>query len=176
MTLEPVPQDFDGDVAFMTEPTETRVGLMALGTDLVVEGVFADMFARVDARVFVNRVFFDNPVTMETLAAMDADLERCVENILPGLPLDVVAYGCSAGTVAIGEAQLERRIQSVKSGAKTTNPVTAAATAFHTLGARKISILTPYSKDVNAAVAPFFIDKGLDVPVSYTHLTLPTKA
>ncbi len=163
MPQAPQPQDFDGDVAFMTEPIETRVGLMALGTDLVVEGVFADTFRDVDARVFVNRVVFENPVTMETLAAMDADLERCVENILPGLPLDVVAYGCSAGTVAIGEAQLEKRIQAVKPGAKTTNPVTAAATAFHTLGAKRISILTPYSKEVNANVSQFFMDKDLDV-------------
>lgn len=163
MTQPPIPQDFDGAVAFLEEPVETRIGLMALGTDLVVEGVFADMFENVDARVFVNRVVFENPVTMETLAAMDADLERCVENILPGLPLDVVAYGCSAGTVAIGEEQLNRRIQAVKPGTKTTNPVTAAATAFDTLGARRISILTPYSKEVNAEVASFFVGKGLDV-------------
>ena len=163
MPPAPIPQDFDGDVSFMDEPTETRVGLMALGTDLVVEGVFADMFRDLSARVFVNRVVFENPVTMESLAAMDADLERCVENILPGLPLDVVAYGCSAGTVAIGEAKLEKRIQAVKPGAKTTNPVSAAAAALHTLGVGKVSILTPYSKEVNSHVAPFFIDKGLDV-------------
>jgi len=159
----PTPQDFDGSVQFVERHTEKRIGLMALGTDLVVEGVFADMFARVDATVFVNRVVFENPVTMETLAAMDADLERCLENILPGLPLDVVAYGCSAGTVAIGEAKLNARIQAVKPGATTTNPVTAAAMAFNTLGVSKISILTPYSKAVNANVAPFFMDKGLDV-------------
>lgn len=163
MSVVPTPQDFVGEVSFMAEPVETRVGLMALSTDLVVEGVFADMFADVDAEVFVNRVVFENPVTMETLAAMDADLERCLGQLLPGIALDVVAYGCSAGTVAIGEDQLNARIQTVKPGAKTTNPVTAAAAAFHALGVKRISILTPYSKEVNGHVAPFFIDKGLDV-------------
>lgn len=163
MTTAVQPQDFDGTVGFIESVTEKRIGLMALGTDLVVEGVYADMFRGLDATVFVNRVLFENPVTMESLAAMDADLERCLENILPGLPLDVVAFGCSSGTVAIGEEQLNARIQAVKPGAKTTNPVTAAATAMHTLGVKKISILTPYSKEVNAHVAPFFVDKGLDV-------------
>ena len=125
MTQPVQPQDFDGSVGFLETVTEKRIGLMTLGTDLVVEGVFADMFRGVDAALFVNRVLFQNPVTMESLAAMDADLERCLENILPGLPLDVVAFGCSSGTVAIGEAQLNARIQAVKPGAKTTNPVTA---------------------------------------------------
>ncbi|MGI9405514.1 MAG: hypothetical protein ACR2O4_04010, partial [Hyphomicrobiaceae bacterium] len=63
MTYTIEPKDFDGEVVLGEGHTEKRIGLMALGTDLVVEGVFADMFHGLDATVFVNRVVFENPVT-----------------------------------------------------------------------------------------------------------------
>ncbi|MEL7544203.1 MAG: hypothetical protein AAGJ70_10540 [Pseudomonadota bacterium] len=157
------PTEFEGELALDDALPRKRIGVMALGTDAVLEGVFADMFASQPVDMFVNRVLFENPVTMETLAAMDKDLERCLENILPGAPLDVVAFGCSSGTVAIGEEKLAARIQAVKPGTAVTNPVTAAAAAFHTLGVKRISILTPYSIDVNRHVAEFFSRNGLDV-------------
>ncbi|MEO0617792.1 MAG: hypothetical protein AAFZ01_00775 [Pseudomonadota bacterium] len=157
------PTEFDGTIILDETVSRKRIGVMALGTDAVLEDVFADMFTGLPVSIFVNRVVFENPVTMNSLAAMDADIERCLENILPGSPLDVVAFGCSSGTVAIGEDKLAARIRAVKPGAGVTNPVTAAASAFDALGVRRVSILTPYSKEVNRHVADFFLDKGLDV-------------
>ncbi len=139
------------------------IGLIALSTDLVIDPIFAKIFHGLPVELFINRVRFDNPVTPANLEALSHDLDRAVTDLLSDRPLDAIAFGCSSGAVAIGEERLAEKIQRIKPGAAVTNPVTAAIAAMHRLGARRISILTPYTREVNTSIAEFFRAKGLDV-------------
>jgi maleate isomerase len=84
---------------------------------------------------------------------------------LPGSELDVVAYGCTSASMAIGEDKVFDKIRAVRPNARCTTPITGAFAAFRALGARRIGVLTPYRADVNRIVADYIRGRGFDVPV-----------
>ena len=55
------------------------------------------------------------------------------DQILPGQNIDVVAYGCTSGTIAIGEKEITNQIRKSKPNTLVTTPITAALKAFKTL-------------------------------------------
>ncbi|WP_420548304.1 maleate cis-trans isomerase family protein [Curvivirga sp.] len=140
-----------------------KLGLIALSTDHIIEDNLRDMLNDFDVSILTNRIIFDGQVTEDSLAAMAQDLERATHNLLPDKAVDVIAYGCSSGTAAIGEDRLREEIQKVKPSAKVTNPITAAAAAFKALDVTKLSLLTPYIPDVNRKVGETFAAKGLEI-------------
>lgn len=139
-----------------------RVGLIALATDYNSETDLRRMLpAGVD--LFTNRVMNANPVTLENLCAMSGDITRAAAGILPGRGVDVMIYGCTAGAVAIGETELEASIHAAQPGIPCTNPIAAARSALQVLHVTKLSILTPYTESVNAALAENFRDQGFEI-------------
>ena len=58
----------------------------------------------------------------------EARLTTAAELILPGLPLDVVAFGCTSASMVIGEDKVFARIREVRPGIACTTPITAART------------------------------------------------
>ncbi|MGI9425134.1 MAG: maleate cis-trans isomerase family protein [Hyphomicrobiaceae bacterium] len=139
-----------------------RIGLIALATDYNSEADLRRMLpAGVD--MFTNRVLNANPVTLENLRAMSGDITRAAQGILPGHGVDVMIYGCTSGTAAIGEDEVAVRIRAAQPGVPCTNPIAAARAGLHAFQSRRISILTPYTAPVNAALADRFSEQGFDV-------------
>ena len=85
------------------------------------------------------------------------------ELILPSMHLDVVAFGCTSASMALGEAEVFRQIHSARPKVACTTPVTAAFAAFKALGARRIGVLTPYAPEVNAVVRDYLNAHGAEV-------------
>ncbi|MGJ3259506.1 MAG: maleate cis-trans isomerase family protein [Rhodospirillales bacterium] len=139
-----------------------RIGLIILATDYNAEADIRRMLPA-GTELLTNRVMNVNPLTNENLRAMGADITRAAAGILPGRGVDVIAFGCTSGVAAIGEAEVERRIRAAQPGVLCTNPVAAARTALDALGARNISVLTPYIESVNAELARRFGELGLAV-------------
>lgn len=139
-----------------------RVGVIALATDFNIEHELTKLLPR-DVRAFTSRVKNINPLTIENLKTMAPDITRAADCILPGTDLDVVVYACTSGTIAIGEHQIKELIHIARPGVLVTNPVSACLAAFDSLGAKKISILTPYTEAVNRELASFFETQGLEV-------------
>lgn len=139
-----------------------RIGLVGLATDLNSESDLRRM-APAGVEIFTNRIRNTNPVTIANHRAMAGDVTRAAGGILPGLHLDVMIYGCTSGTVAIGEAEITRLIQAARPGIPCTNPISAVLAAFRTLGARRISLLTPYTRTVNDDMAAFLIGRGIEI-------------
>lgn len=139
-----------------------RIGLIALATDFNSEQDLRRMYPD-GVELFTNRVLNSNPVTMENLRNMAGDISRAAAGILPEFDLDAIIYGCTSGTVANGAKKIESLIQQSKPATPVTNPVTAALAAFEFFSARRISILTPYTREVNDEMAKFFAEQGLDV-------------
>jgi maleate isomerase len=139
-----------------------RIGLIILASDFNAEQDLRRMLP-VDVEVFTNRVLNKNPLTLENLRGMTGDISRAATGILPGAELDVIIYGCTSGTIAIGADQIEQLLHTVRPGIPVTNPVNAALAAFKQLNAHKISILTPYILELNQAMLEHFENQGLDI-------------
>ena len=139
-----------------------RIGLVALATDVNSEQDLRRMVPP-GVEIFTNRIANANPVNMANLRAMAGDVTRAAQGILPGNRIDVMAYGCTSGTVAIGAVEIARLIRIARPGVPCTNPIDAALAAFATFGARRLSLLTPYTGPVNDAIAGFLRARGLEV-------------
>ena len=159
--IEHLPFDTDGGIA-----SRARLGLLVLATDFTIEHEWRAIMAGLPGvALYESRILNDAQITPETLRAMEPRIAAATDVILPGSPLDVVAYGCTSASMAIGEEKVFERIRSVRPDAKCTTPITGAFAAFRALGARRIGVLTPYRADVNRIVADYIGARGFEVPV-----------
>ncbi|MZR23187.1 Asp/Glu racemase [Sneathiella chungangensis] len=155
-------RDMDIDYSFDDIAPGGRIGLVALATDYNSETDLRRILPD-GVDLFTNRVMNANPVTIENLRGMSGDITRAASGLLPGYGVDVVIYGCTSGTAAIGGDELQRLIQIAQPGVPCTNPILAASEALRAFNARKISILTPYTEDVNVAIKDSFGAEGFNI-------------
>ena len=140
-----------------------RIGVVALSTDFTIEQDFRRICHNLPVDIFVNRIPFENPLTHKNYLKMADHLPNIVENILPGQKLNTIAYGCTSGTVAIGEKVIISQIRKSKPEAYVTTPITATLRAFEKLNIRKIAILTPYPKLVNQTIYDYLEDRKIEI-------------
>ena len=140
-----------------------RIGVVTLSTDFTIEQDFRRICHNIPVDIFVNRIPFENPLTHENYLKMADHLPKIVENILPDQKLDTVVYGCTSGTVAIGEERITSQVHKSKPGVYVTTPITAALRAFKKLDINKIAILTPYPKLVNEIVYDYLQKRRIEV-------------
>ncbi len=156
---EPVRANYELD----SGPGRYRIGLLALSNDLATERDFINMRSSDDIALFVSRIPNAEICSVENLRAMEPELTRAVSLLIPGSRLDAVAYSCTSGTVVMGYDAVARRIHEERPGIPVVTPITAALAAFRLLGARKISVLTPYTDDVNVRIANYLMNSGLEI-------------
>jgi len=140
-----------------------RIGLLALSTDLTIESDFQSICHSLPIDLFVNRIHNENPLTKENLLKMYDQLESITEKILPGEKINTVAYGCTSGTIAIGEDKVKEKIQLAKPGCYVTTPITSAIKAFNKMNVKKIAVFTPYPESVNKIISEYLIKKNINV-------------
>ena len=140
-----------------------RIGLLALSTDLTIERDFQSICHSLPINLFVNRIHNENPLTKENLLKMYDQIEPVTEKILPGEKINTVAYGCTSGTIAIGEDKVKEKIQLAKPGCHVTTPITSAIKAFNKMNVKKIAVFTPYPESVNNTISEYLIKKNINV-------------
>lgn len=156
-------------LAFQTDlgiGVRATIGLLVLSSDQTIEhefGLVREALAGV--AIYASRVQNDTRITPETLKAMEERLAPAADLILPGTPLDVIAYGCTSGAMTIGPDKVAERVHSVRPEAAVTDPVTAATAGFHSLGVKRLALLTPYTRDINLAMRDYLLEQGFEVPV-----------
>tara|TARA_R110001583_G_scaffold145931_1_gene297976 strand:- start:466 stop:1239 length:774 start_codon:yes stop_codon:yes gene_type:complete len=139
-----------------------RIGVIALATDFNIEQDLRRIYPQ-GVEIFTNRVRNRNPLTIDNLRSMAPGISAAADAILPGTELDAIIYACTSGTVAIGIDRITELVHQTRPGVPVTNPVTAALSAFQRFGAKRISILTPYTQAVNLDVAALFESMGIEV-------------
>jgi len=162
-----------GKVTVGTLPFETdagiagraRIGLIVLASDHTIEHEFRAIIDLPGVALYAARIPNSQIITPQTLAAMESHIADRSSVILPGVELDVIAYGCTSASMVLGEETVFARIREGRPEARPTTPVTAAFAAFDALGARRIAVITPYSRAVNDRVRAYFTAGGYDVPV-----------
>ena len=148
-----------------------KVGLIALSTDQTIENDFNKICSNLPLDIFVNRIHNQNPLTNENLLKMQDDLELVANRILPDEKISTIAYGCTSGTIAIGEAKVRDKILLAKPGCYVTTPVTSAVKAFKIMNINKIALFTPYPDAVNKTILEYFSQKNIEV-LSFASLNL----
>ena len=143
--------------------TNPKIGLLALSTDLTIENDFQSICQDLPIDIFVNRIHNENPLSKENLLKMYDQMESVTEKILPGEKINTVAYGCTSGTIAIGEDRVKEKIQLAKPDCYVTTPITSAIKAFKKMNVKKIALFTPYPESVNKTIYEFFTKKGIQV-------------
>ncbi len=141
------------------------IGLIVLASDQTVEYEFRGIFDLPGVALYESRIYNDTTITPETLKAMEGGMTEAASLILPGIPLDVVAYGCTSGAMTIGDDKVAELIHKVRPGVACTSPMKAALAAFEAFGARRIALLTPYMDEINRTMRDFIEARGFSVPV-----------
>ena len=140
-----------------------RIGLIALSTDFTIEQDYRNICHQLPVDIFVNRIPFENPLNHENYLKMANHIIDVSAQILPSEDVDIIAYGCTSGTIAIGAERIKQEVNNSKPDAKVTTPITAAIKAFNYLGIKKIAVLTPYPKDVNETVFNYLNENNLTI-------------
>lgn len=152
-------------------PLAARIGLIILATDHTTEPDFQRMVASDRVGVYVVRIPYANPVTPENLRRMQPSITAAAGLLLPDETLDAICYSCTSASVVIGDKEVEAAIQVAKPGVPVVTPPMAAMTGLRTLGARRISVLTPYTVETSEPMAAYFTAHGFDI-ASFTCLGL----
>ena len=108
-------------------------------------------------------------VTKEELAAMDRDSDRCALE-LADARVDVLGYACLVAIMSMGKGYhrvSEQRLHGRTVEAGGPAPVVTSAGALvdglKALGAKKVSILTPYMKPLTQLVIDYIENEGIEV-------------
>ncbi|MFJ7729093.1 Asp/Glu racemase [Neobacillus sp. NPDC097160] len=108
-------------------------------------------------------------VTKEELKKMDLDSDRCAIE-LSDAKCDVLAYACLIAIMSQGSGyhvSSEDRLCQVVKGNKSIAPVVSSAGALiegiKEIGAKKVSIITPYMKPLTNMVIEYLNTSGIEV-------------
>lgn len=146
-----------------------RIGLVVLATDLATEHDFRAGLSGRPVEFHTTRILNQNPVTPDNLRAMGPRLADSAALLLPDMPLDVIAYGCTSASVVLGPEVVRDHIHAGRPGLPVVTPATAALAAFERSSVRRIALLSPNLDEVGTEVATWFAAHGIEV-VRQRHL------
>ncbi|WP_299734720.1 aspartate/glutamate racemase family protein [uncultured Endozoicomonas sp.] len=141
-----------------------HIGLVQLSTDHSLEMDWAKLLGT-QAGVFSSRVYYSSEMTPEALDQIATGITEASDLIATGLPMDVMAFGCTSATIIIGEEKVANLLTEKRGDIPATNPWTAAKAAFNHLGAKKIAVFSPYPTSVNYPLYQQLTNAGFEVPV-----------
>ncbi len=153
----------------LTGPIGARAtfGLVALSTDETIEPDVSRMIGQqgddTGIALYTTRIPCHSLVTPQTLADMEQTLPASIGLLPSALEFDVIAYGCTSGATFIGPDRVDELVRSVRSTHHVTDPLTAVLAACDTLGVQRLGFVTPYAKDVSAAMRGRLEDHGLEI-------------
>lgn len=151
-----------------------RIGQIVPSSNTTMETEIPAMLRRREALLPERFTFHSSrmrmkQVTAEELAAMDKDSDRCALE-LSDARMDVLGYACLVAIMAQGlgyHRASEARLHEVTVQNGASAPVVSSAGALveglHAIGAKKVSILTPYMKPLTQRVVDYIQHEGIQV-------------
>ena len=120
-----------------------KIGYVLLATEQTIQDDVMEL--RPQASVFISRApRFRIRSPMQTLAAQAGLLADCAATLLPDGSLDVVCYGCTSGSLVIGEERVFANCIEGHASAKPTSLITGVIRALRAVQAQRIVVATPY--------------------------------
>lgn len=159
-------KQFEQPLNYIAAPRidRTHIGLVQLSTDHSLEMDWAKLLGS-QAAVFSTRIFYNSEMTPEALDNIASGISEGSDLIAYGLPMDVMAFGCTSASIIIGEERVAQLLTENRGNIPATNPWTAAKAAFKHLGAKKIAVFSPYPTEVNFPLYQQLTNAGFEVAV-----------
>lgn len=139
-----------------------RIGLIVPSTNTTNETEFIE---RVPRGVSVHTARVEGgDCSVETLERMADDIDRSAK-LLADARVDVVAFGCTTGSLVKGPDYAAEVRSTIRDAAGVPAVVTAGAVveALSTLGVESLSVATPYPDDINRLVSQHLTAHGFEI-------------
>ncbi|TFF27693.1 decarboxylase [Jiella endophytica] len=144
-----------------TYSTRAKLGLIVPPTNTVNEAEWVRM-APEGVTIHSHRVrLHADTASPAGQAALLSDLDEAV-GLVAQTGADAVAYACTAGSMVTPAASLQDELTE-RTGTPCVTTSAAIVAALSALGARRISVATPYAETLNAHEAEFLAVHGFDV-------------
>ena len=153
-----MPCEHDGGPA-----ARAAIGLVTLCNDVTIEPELRNFLPIEGVSVYASRVPNTTAGTVESLRLLEGHITAAAALIVPDIRIDVMAFGCTSGSMAIGPDVVAERIREARPGMACTNPVSAAAKGLRALGCKRIALLDPYTDEVNVVVERYVSGQGFDI-------------
>jgi maleate isomerase len=141
-----------------------RLGIVVPSVNTVMEP-WAQRTVPAGVSVLAARMFIPPATTPEAFIEMDRTEGKTAIRQLSSVFPDVIAYGCTASSIVQGldyDSHLRAEIAETYQVPSTT-AAHAILTAADTLGARRVSVVSPYTKEVDDAEHRYFESAGLEL-------------
>ncbi|MFD5122721.1 aspartate/glutamate racemase family protein [Streptomyces sp. NPDC058385] len=155
--------------------TDHHIGMIVPSSNLTMETELPRLLRAREAAAPEDRFVFHSSrmrmkhVTPEELRAMNAQTERAALELADARP-DVVATACLVAIMAQGPGHhctAEEEIRTVLRAQQVQAPVVSSAGALldgiAALGAKKVAVVTPYTKPLTRLVTEYIEDAGVEV-------------
>lgn len=142
----------------MWQDNLNRFGLIALATDLTIEGDAARLLPQ-GCRLHVTRIAFENPTTAENLRRTGPRLAEAAALLVPGVALKGVGFGCTSASAVLGQGVRD----ALGTRAPVSTPTGGALRGFAALGITRVALMTPYLPQTADLVGDHFAASGLKV-------------
>jgi maleate cis-trans isomerase len=140
---------------------ERRIGILLPSSNMVVEPEF---YRAVPPGITVHSMrLFLTEVKYDAWMTMNQEIEKGSE-YLSTAEVDVILFACTGASFAKPgyDREIVDRIHQA-TGIRSTTTSTAVLEAFREFNAKKISLATPYPKEVNQIAKTFFESNGIEV-------------
>ncbi len=139
-----------------------KIGYVLLATEQTVQDDVIRLRPE-GVGVHFARAAIPDSITSATLAAQADLLADAAASLLPDGSLGVVCYACTSGSLVIGEARVRAELNRGAPNATATSIISGVIRALRTLGARRITVATPYLDEINAREACYLEQAGFEV-------------
>jgi len=139
-----------------------RIGFVLIPNEQTIED---DMIRHMPPGVgaYFSRVTMPREISTASLAQAGKSLAGAAARILPDDGLDVVAFACTSGTVAVGEETTCAELSKGAPGAKTTSLAGGVRKALSAFGVKNIVLGSPYVAELNDNVVRYLEGAGFSV-------------
>lgn len=138
-----------------------RLGLIVPSINVVIEPEFSQA-APEGVSVHVARVPLRGKTSVESYVSMGEASVRAAEDLGIVDP-DVIAYGCTSGSIIEGEEKITERLRGASGCATVVTTATAVVEAMRSLGLRRLAVATPYLEFVNREEKTYLEGLGFEV-------------
>ncbi|WP_107850371.1 maleate cis-trans isomerase family protein [Oceanimonas marisflavi] len=145
-----------------TRRAQIRIGLVQLASDYILENDWRRL-AGPGIDIYSTRMPYNSQMTPGSLKAIGNHIAGAAGLVTPGLPLDVMAFGCTSASMLLGNHAVSERLTRQRPGLPTTNPWQASLAALRHLGVRRLAVLTPYTTEVNRPLYQALQQAGFEV-------------
>jgi len=110
-----------------------------------------------------TRVSSPDSITVESLTTVGPQLTDAASRLLPDGTLDVVCYGCTSGSLVLGEERVHDLLAAGAPSATPTSLIAGVIRGLEAVRAQRIVVATPYLDEINAAERDYLTDAGFEV-------------